>query len=179
MILYHYFESKTGAFKNLSDLKISDATSILASIKADNAVFAAHRYDGYMERRHELERIAKDIFIEKGGRSKRSAPHYMVVEKCDWLETWYTNGRYIKIDIESLDVNTISFSYGDLFLTFSDRFTDGREYRKQVYTYDEILHMIKKYGLPQQWNKGGIHGPERYIEAQVWSNDVENSRIYL
>lgn len=83
MILYHYFESKTGAFKYLYDLKISDANSILVSIKADNTIFAAHRYDGYMERRHELERIAKDIFKEKGGRPKRSAPHYMVVEKCE------------------------------------------------------------------------------------------------
>ena len=34
----------------------------------------------------------------------------------------------------------------------------------------EILQMIDKYGYPNIWNKDGKHGPERYIEAQVWTN---------
>ena len=29
---------------------------------------------------------------------------------------------------------------------------------------------IRKYGLPQDWNDDGKHGPERYIEAHVWSD---------
>lgn len=49
--------------------------------------------------------------------------------------------------------------------------TDEREYHKQIYTYDEILELIKKYGLPQEWNKDGKFGPERYIEMQVWSDE--------
>ena len=27
------------------------------------------------------------------------------------------------------------------------------------------------YGLPQDWNDDGAHGPERYIEVQVWCDD--------
>lgn len=45
---------------------------------------------------------------------------------------------------------------------------DGKEYRGQVYTYDEILKIIDKYGLPQNWNDDGAHGPERYIEVHIW-----------
>ena len=48
---------------------------------------------------------------------------------------------------------------------------DGREYRKTLYTYPEILRIIDKYGLPQDWNPDGVYGPERYIEAHVWSDD--------
>ena len=33
-----------------------------------------------------------------------------------------------------------------------------------------ILEIIGKYGLPQDWNNDGKHGPERYIEAHVWSD---------
>ncbi len=47
---------------------------------------------------------------------------------------------------------------------------DGKEYRKKIYFYTEILELIQKYGLPQQWNAEGLYGPERYIEAQVWSD---------
>jgi hypothetical protein len=49
---------------------------------------------------------------------------------------------------------------------------DGKEYRKKLYTYDEILKLIKKYGLPQDWNDDGRYGPERYIEAHIWNDEI-------
>lgn len=41
-----------------------------------------------------------------------------------------------------------------------------------LYHYDEILEIIKKYGLPQDWNNDGKYDPERYVEAHIWSDDV-------
>ena len=32
------------------------------------------------------------------------------------------------------------------------------------------IEIIKKYGLPQDWNPDGKYGPERYVEAHVWSD---------
>ena len=43
---------------------------------------------------------------------------------------------------------------------------------RKVYTYDEILKIIDKYGLPQNWNDDGAHGPERYIEVHIWKKDL-------
>jgi hypothetical protein len=40
--------------------------------------------------------------------------------------------------------------------------------------YDEILGIINKYGLPQDWNDDGKFGPERYIEVQIWSDNPVN-----
>ena len=37
-----------------------------------------------------------------------------------------------------------------------------------------LREMIEKYGLPQEWNADGAQGPERYIEAQVWTNLLPN-----
>ena len=37
---------------------------------------------------------------------------------------------------------------------------------------------IEKYGLPQDWNDDGAHGPERYIEVHVWSDDVIGRYLY-
>lgn len=66
------------------------------------------------------------------------------------------------------------FTYGDSHPTFSPwpRDDDWEEYRRKLYTYDEILEVIKKYGLPQNWNNDGRLGPERYIEAHIWSDDT-------
>lgn len=56
--------------------------------------------------------------------------------------------------------------------TFGPIVTDGGEYRRTLYTWLEILRVVEKYGLPQDWNDDGRHGPERYIEAHIWSNET-------
>ena len=173
MFLYHYYDKNIGPFKNLSDLPIEEANKVLKQIAITNPnAYCAKRNVDYMQARLYYEDIIRNEFLKKGGSIKRKVPHYMVVEHCPWLSTWYDNGAYIKIPIEEFDLNTISFTYGDSHPTFSDRVNDGKEYRKKLYTYDEILEIIEKYGLPQEWNEDGQHGPERYIEAHIWCDDV-------
>lgn len=169
--LYHYYEKATGPFRNLSDLPIADAQAILDGIKKDNATFAAHRYDGYLERRQELEQLVRGLFIEKGGKPRRAAPHYMVLGQCDWLRSWYREGACVAIPVQEFDMDTVSFTYGDMFPTFSPRVTDGKEYRRRIYTWAEIQEVIARFGLPQHWNGDGKHGPERYVEAHVWCDE--------
>jgi hypothetical protein len=169
--LYHYYEKNDGPFRNLSDSNIADAQKILNKIKAKKELFASQRNDGYLERRRELEQIARSIFISKGGKPVREVPHYMVVGECKWLQSWYKEGEFVRIPISKFNLDTISFSYGDLFPTFSPRVTDNKEYRRNVFTYEEIVTLIHKYGLPQDWNEGGRYGPERYIEVQVWDDE--------
>lgn len=53
---------------------------------------------------------------------------------------------------------------------FASNFSDAKPYRRQVYTFDEILHVIEEFGMPQQWNANGEKGPERYIEVQIWDD---------
>ena len=169
--LYHYYEKASGPFLNLSDLPPDQAHAILDGIKRENATFAARRFDGYMERRRELERLVRGLFIEKGGKPRREAPHYMVVGECPWLMTWYRDGDFVRIPVSELDMDAVSFTYGDMFPTFSPRVTDNREYRRRVYTYDGIVELIGRIGLPQQWNPDGQLGPERYVEAHVWCDE--------
>ena len=68
-------------------------------------------------------------------------------------------------------MRSVSFTYGDTFPTFSPIVTDGLEYRKQVYTYDEILEIVIKYGLPQHnSSNNSMFAQPRYVEAQVWDD---------
>lgn len=173
MYLYHYFERAIGPFKNLSDLSINEAEEVLKKIRnARPSSQAAQRDTDYMNRRVNYEALVRNLFIEKGGKPTREAPHYMVVEACNWLNSWYIDGCYVKIPIDEFDLNTISFTYGDMHPTFSPIVNDGKEYRKKIYTYHEILKLIEKYGMPQEWNADGRFGPERYIEVQIWCDEV-------
>lgn len=173
MNLYHYYDAKRGPFLNLSDLSDEAANCIMGEIRMQQPqTQCAVRDAAYMFRRRMYEDILRKEFIKKGGRVERQAPHYMVVEASPWLSSWFDNSAFIRIPIEAFDVQTISFTYGDSHPTFSPwpREDDWKEYRRQLYTYTEILGLIEKYGLPQEWNDDGRNGPERYIEAHVWSD---------
>ena len=71
--LYHYYEKLTGPFRSLSGLPIGEAQSLLNGIKVDNELMAAHRHDGYLERRHELETVAREIAVQGADRSRLGA----------------------------------------------------------------------------------------------------------
>lgn len=171
MYLYHFYDIRTGPFKSLARLSVDDAKTVMEKIKSERpGSQCAQRHDKYVEYRLNCESILRSEFAKKGGVMEIESPHYMVVEYSPWLYTWYEQPAFIKIPVEEFDLKTVSFTYGDSMPTFSDKVNDGKEYRKKIYTYDEILKVIEKYGLPQEWNDDGAHGPERYIEAHVWSD---------
>ncbi|MDW7657929.1 MAG: hypothetical protein SCM11_12235 [Bacillota bacterium] len=175
MFLYHYFDETTGPFVNLSDIPVDEAKAVLDNIKKHKPnVQCALRQPTYMEDRYYYEDILRTEFTKKGGIIKRKSPHYMVVEHSPWLSTWFNCCSFIKISIAELDLKTVSFTYGDSHPTFSPRprADDWKEYRRQLYSYEEILLLIEKYGLPQIWNNDGTFGPERYIEAHIWSDET-------
>ena len=171
MYLYHFYDRRTGPFKSLTKISPEEAKEVLKKIKEERPdSMCAARNNEYVEKRRNTEAILKREFAAKGGVIEIESPHYMVVEFSPWLSTWYEQSEYIRIPVEEFDLKTVSFTYGDSMPTFSDRVNDGKEYRKKVYMYNEIVKLIEKYGLPQEWNDDGRHGPERYIEAHVWSD---------
>lgn len=171
MYLYHYFDKRTGPFKSLTAVSREEAQKVMNQIKEEypNSQCAS-RHDKYVEYRNNCEAILRREFAAKNGVMEITSPYYMVVGHSPWLSTWYEQMDCLKIPMEEFDLRTLSFTYGDSMPTFSDKINDGKEYRKKLYVYEEILDIIQKYGLPQDWNDDGAHGPERYIEVHVWSN---------
>ncbi|RKM55925.1 hypothetical protein D6853_09340 [Butyrivibrio sp. X503] len=178
MYLYHYYDKRSGPFRSLTALPKEEACSVLERIKKERPYsFASHRDMDYIVKRCNCEAIVREKAKEKGIIMDIASPHYMVVEACPWLNTWFEEPGEIAISIKDFDTAKVSFTYGDSMPTFSPRVNDGKEYRKKVYTYEEILAVVEKYGMPQEWNANGEKGPERYIEAQVWTNSPIESYL--
>lgn len=173
MLLYHYYDKRSGPFRSLSELSPSYAEAILSKIRETRPNSQCAKRDSlYVSHRKNCESILRREFIKAGGRPQRDNPFYMVVDHSPWLSTWYEECGIIQIPAEEFDLDTLSFTYGDSMPTFSPLIKDGKEYRHRLYTFNEITEIIKKYGLPQDWNDEGKYGPERYIEVQVWSNET-------
>lgn len=173
MVLCHYYDRAVGPFVSLSDLPTEEGQAVLDAIRRDKpGTQCAQRQASYLQDRRFYEDILRTEFLKKGGVIERRTPHYMVVGHSPWLSTWFENSACVTIPIEAFDLRTVSFTYGDSHPTFSPRprADDWKEYRRKLYTYPEILSLIDKYGLPQDWNDDGRFGPERYIEAHIWSD---------
>jgi hypothetical protein len=168
-IIVHYYEASQGPFRSLSDLSLEDAESILQRIRQEGTVFASKRNRDYLGIRKSLEERIRQLFIERGGQPKRLRPHYFILGSCDWVKSWYCDGREVQILLKRVNPHVISFTYGDSFPAM--RYQDGKPYRGRVYILEELSALIAQYGLPQVWNSNGKHGPERYVEAQVWDDE--------
>jgi len=173
--LFHYYEAGAGPFKNLSSLSHEEALRVQDTLKQDGGVFASKRSDNYLLVRRQLEELARELFISKGGKPTKAYPHYMTFGACDWLKEWYRDGKELRIPIEEFDSRTIRFTYGDLFPTM--RYKDGKPYRERLYLKHEIIELVKEIGWPQIWNRNGNMGPERYIEVQIWDDKVINKYL--
>jgi len=151
-------------------LSVEEAAKISEQLRREGTSFASQRSEEYMTIRRTLEEIARDQFINKGGKPRNHFPHYMTLGECKWLESWYRNPKVIAIGWNEFLEESVSFTFGDLFPTM--RYPDNKPYRKKVFTKSEIIKLIEEYGLPQDWNKNGDKGPERYIEVQIWDEEI-------
>lgn len=166
--LTHYFDAARGPLRSLTALSAQDADRIQAQICAEAECFASQRSPDYLAIRREIEARIRELFIVKGGQPERSTPHYFVVGACEWVLSWYADGRALRVPLNALDPQTVSLTYGDSFPAM--RYQDGSPWRGQVYTLAELPALVQEYGLPQVWNADGQRGPDRYIEAQLWSD---------
>jgi len=170
--LSHYYEAATDPFINLSDLPVQAAEEHLERIRQLGRAFASQRSADYLTIRRELEDRVRENFMEKGGKPIRSRPHYMILGACRWMLSWYIRGCELRIPLELFSPTIVSFTYGDSFPAMHH--PDDKPHRGQVYCLEELPDLVLQFGLPQSWNIDGTHGPDRYIEAQVWDDTPLN-----
>lgn len=172
MKFYRYFYDIKEPFAKITDINSSDCKDYLDLILEKSLASKTYN-ENYINQRLLTEKKMREIFIRKGGRPQLKHPHYLVLENCD---NWFYNIKNffgsIVIDSSLFLEDVVSFTYGDSMPTFDDTFFDGKEYRKNLYTLNEIKDLINKYSLPQLWNQNCKYGIENYIEVQVWSDNI-------
>lgn len=175
MKLYRYFHLTNDIFANITGLNFDTVSEYEEYIREKEFPCKNTHTSEYIKRRLYTEEQSRKKFIEKGGKPRLKHPYYFTFGKCD--EWFYGRKNYfgsVEFLIDEFDADSISFTYGDSVPTFMSEFQDGKEYRSQVYTLNEIQELIDKYGMPNQWNTFEKFGPENYIEVQVWTNEFKS-----
>lgn len=169
---YFYLNRRKDLFSNISEFYNGDTACCLSELIKNE--LASRTYDNwYIQRRFAAESEMRAQFMQKGGTPVLEHPYYFTLGNCD---DWFYRKKHsfgsLSFGLSEFDKNTVSFTYGDSVPNFMSEYADGKEYRRKVYTYEEICGLIEKYGYPNDWNAYGEHGPENYIEVQVWSDDL-------
>jgi len=159
-----------------------EAVKTLGEIQKINPNLVNPQIEWFLSQRREMENKVRELFIKKGGKPKRAFPYYMTVGEDKYLSTWFNEPCSLKIDISEFDLDTVSFTYGDMFPVFNPKLNDGKEYRNNVYKYDEIVKIIEKYGYPEEIEysfREKIYPPDapvnhylKFVEAHIWDDET-------
>ncbi|MCL1859252.1 MAG: hypothetical protein FWF92_08465 [Oscillospiraceae bacterium] len=164
---------------NLSDLTDDEAIQVQIDLAAQSEVYAKRystkRYANvkYIFDRRIVEKRAYSMFIRKGGKPQRQVPYYGILSENELEEgyEWYLDCGVIKIPIDEFDKGTLSFTYGDSFPTFKPWMEEEPKYN--LYTYDEIIDILKKQGMPPiRTENMSFWTDHTYIETQIWSDET-------
>ena len=176
MYLQHYFNSENGPFLSISDLPPDEALKafhkmvrFLTQRDGEAYNFSDTKWDFVLDRyklRRDLESEMRRRFIAKNGIAPREYPYYLILcpydTKDKGLYEFFENPDYISIPVTDLDMNTVSFTYGDSFV----QYYHNDERPEIVYTYDEIIKVVNENGwIIKNENDWG------FIEAHLWSDE--------
>ena len=178
MYLYHYFDKTKEPFLSLSDLSKEEAKKVRdnhnrlqAEKEGREYKYDENEFDtcGW-ENRHVMENNMREKFATKGGQIHRKYPYYLILRNDDMSdEAAFHDGNFIKIPAEKFDMSVVSFTYGDSAQIHDPGTFSDKPYWNNVFTFAEILEIIKEYGWITKSDNWNWCIP-CYIEAQLWSD---------
>jgi hypothetical protein len=138
--------------------------------------------DNFLNQRYGRDKTLREKFISIGGKPVHTAPVYFTLGANKGMKTWFDEPDWIRIPVADFDLDTVSFTYGDLFAVFNTELNTGEEWWGKIYKYNEIIEVVDKYGFPDDppYNMKNRIFPKdkhinhclKFVEAHIWSDDV-------
>lgn len=141
------------------------AAQLAAAHPETTAFYRFADFANYYPRRKTSEEALRQHFIQLGGQPELMHPYSFVLMESDYLARWFGNGPAVRIPVEALPKEQLSFTLGDSMSTFA------REGVHQVRTLEGLLEMIAAHGSLEAFLTH-VETTWTYIEAQVWSRNA-------
>ncbi|WP_395725980.1 hypothetical protein [Nakamurella sp.] len=177
----HYHRADRAPFLNLSDLAPTQLTQVLAGLNSpDNAARSARRFGvRYIDLRRATEALARQLFVDRGGRPERTSPHYFVLGESDWFAGLYADAAHVRVPLAALPPDCTSWTWGDSISSLGLGTAFGLPAPDpahcNVFRIDELPAQVAIHGLPDRTDRTGYAGHEHtlindYVEIQLWSD---------
>lgn len=172
LYITNYCDKRCSPFQNITRLPRQEAYALaknLSIYKSDTFTsfsrFCDEDFDGYYKKRIRTEEWLYESFLSIGGRPKNKSPLYFVLGESSYLKEWYANGLITKILLNDIDIEDVSFTYGDSMSKM-----DSKE-RMQPFNKETLFDYISRFNNNILSFLDQLNELNRYIEVQLW-NDI-------
>jgi hypothetical protein len=184
--IVHYCHPKCKPFQNICRLPeeeaFAQAYKIAVEIKAfDPEANSFYRFADtpqgfrhYYPRRMITDEYLYNKFLMLGGKPKEKHPLSFVLQGCEWLHKWFSNGSVYKIKLSTIPSEYISFTLGDSMAATKkngEMVKEIQEGKLVMYTKEMLLNDINGYNGTVDDYMDYITEKYKYIEAQLWNDD--------
>lgn len=140
-----------------------EAARLAAAHPDTTAFYRFADFANYYPLRKASEEALREAFLAAGGQPELAHPCSFVLMENDYLHRWFGQGDSIRIPLDALPPEQVSFTLGDSVSSFS------RDGRHQLLTVEGLRRMMEDHGGSLQDFMTHVENTWRYIEAQVWS----------
>lgn len=183
LTIVHYCHKNCIPFLNICRLPKEEAFALaykMAAANPDTEGFyrfadTPQGFENYYPRRMMTDEYLYDSFISLGGKPKEKHPLSFVLHGSEFLDKYFGNGMAIKIKLNSIPSEYISFTLGDsmvmLFRKDGVRRTEIQHGKLIMYTKEMLLNAISGYNGTLDDYMKYITDKYKYIEVQLWNDD--------
>ena len=165
LYITHYYVQGTDPWKNimlLSEEAAFQKAAKLASVhKGMTSSGRFADFQNYYPLRKATDKLVREQFIRLGGKPRLEHPYSFVLGESDYLKTWFDEGDSLRIPLDEIPDELISFTLGDSCAKYSRNDSlevlTKRRLIERLHTFDDsperLVRSIAPYG---------------YVEAQMW-----------
>lgn len=166
--LEHYCYGDLQPLKNIMRLPREEAFSMAEKLSDTHpettAFYRFKDFENYYPRRLKTDALLHDMFCALGGKPKEKHPLSFVLGGSEYLFRWFGEGKLIRIPLEGLPEEQVSFTLGDSMSTLE------RHGTITMLTLSELQEKMKAH---EQGMEGWLQEMQEkytYIEVQVWDD---------
>ena len=166
--LVHYCHPDCEPLQNILRLPEQEAFALAAQL-ADahpetTAFYRFADFHNYYPRRMEADRRLREAFLARGGQPVQEHPLSFVLEGSSYLDAWFGQGKVLRLPLQSVPEEQISFTLGDSLSTLEHH---------GAFTLLTVADLCTRIAAHPEGAAGflcDIHQQHHYIEAQLWDD---------
>ena len=128
-------------------------------------------FENYYPRRLKADEVLYNEFVILGGKPKERHPLSFVLQGSEHLDNLFGNGTVVKIKLNDIPSEYISFTYGDSCANIA------KTGKTKILTKEKLLSQISSFDGTLNDFMSYIEKEYSYIEVQLWSDKFVNDYI--
>lgn len=165
LYITHYYVRGTDPWKNIMLLPEKEAFQKAAELASAHEGMTSYGrfadFENYYPLRKAADKRVREQFVALGGKPRLEHPYSFVLGESDYLKTWFDEGDSLRIPLDEIPDEQISFTLGDSCAKLS------RNDSLEVLTKQMLIERLHAFDDSLERLVQSI-APYGYVEAQLW-----------